>query len=208
MLRMPVRPGRNIDLDHRGGGAQPAAQGAGPPLGARVPGAAEPRHRRGAAATSQRRGRVRRRMRVSRCSIVVVTGMSGAGKTTALRALEDLGLLLRRQPAAAAARAVRRAASRTTGRDRQGGAGGRRPRGRVPAPAAATTLARAARRTGHPLEVLFLDAADDVLLRRFSETRRRHPLVGRRPARPASPTSARLLRELREAPRRSSTPAT
>src|SRR5439155_25343684 len=30
----------------------------------------------------------------------------------------------------------------------------------------------------HELEVLFLDASDDVLVRRFSETRRRHPLGG------------------------------
>jgi UPF0042 nucleotide-binding protein len=32
------------------------------------------------------------------------------------------------------------------------------------------------RRAGHQLEVVFLDCADDVLIRRFSETRRRHPL--------------------------------
>jgi len=32
------------------------------------------------------------------------------------------------------------------------------------------------RRAGHKLEVVFLDCADDALLRRFSETRRRHPL--------------------------------
>ena len=35
---------------------------------------------------------------------------------------------------------------------------------------------RELREKGHALEVLFLDAPDDVLLRRFSETRRRHPL--------------------------------
>ena len=34
------------------------------------------------------------------------------------------------------------------------------------------------RGAGHRLEVMFLDAKDDVLLRRFSETRRRHPLSG------------------------------
>jgi UPF0042 nucleotide-binding protein len=34
------------------------------------------------------------------------------------------------------------------------------------------------RRAGHSVEVLFLDASDEVLLRRFSETRRRHPLLG------------------------------
>jgi UPF0042 nucleotide-binding protein len=34
------------------------------------------------------------------------------------------------------------------------------------------------RSSGHRLEVMFLDASDPVLLRRFSETRRRHPLSG------------------------------
>jgi UPF0042 nucleotide-binding protein len=33
-----------------------------------------------------------------------------------------------------------------------------------------------ARRSGHQVEVVFLDAKDEVLIRRFSETRRRHPL--------------------------------
>jgi len=32
------------------------------------------------------------------------------------------------------------------------------------------------RRAGHRLEVVFLESADETLLRRFSETRRRHPL--------------------------------
>ena len=34
------------------------------------------------------------------------------------------------------------------------------------------------RRAGYRLEVLFFDASDDVLVRRFSETRRPHPLGG------------------------------
>src|SRR5262249_31762612 len=33
------------------------------------------------------------------------------------------------------------------------------------------------RRAGHSVEVLYLDAADNVLVRRFSETRRPHPLA-------------------------------
>jgi len=34
------------------------------------------------------------------------------------------------------------------------------------------------RSAGHHIEVLFLDAPDEILIRRFSETRRRHPLAG------------------------------
>ena len=41
--------------------------------------------------------------------------------------------------------------------------------------AAAQQLARA----GHEVQVLFLDASDESLTRRYSETRRRHPLAGR-----------------------------
>ena len=32
------------------------------------------------------------------------------------------------------------------------------------------------RKRGHSVEVLFLEASDEILMRRFSETRRRHPL--------------------------------
>lgn len=34
---------------------------------------------------------------------------------------------------------------------------------------------------GYPFQILFLEASDDVLMRRFSETRRRHPLFGNAP---------------------------
>ena len=34
-----------------------------------------------------------------------------------------------------------------------------------------------ARRAGNPVEVVFFDSSDEVLIRRFSETRRRHPLA-------------------------------
>src|SRR5690349_23013978 len=37
---------------------------------------------------------------------------------------------------------------------------------------------RGLRSSGHRVEVMFLEATDEVLLRRFSETRRRHPLSG------------------------------
>jgi UPF0042 nucleotide-binding protein len=36
----------------------------------------------------------------------------------------------------------------------------------------------ALRSSGYPVEVVYLDARDDVLVRRFSQTRRRHPLGG------------------------------
>ena len=38
------------------------------------------------------------------------------------------------------------------------------------------------RQRGHRIEILYLEAADEVLVRRFSETRRPHPLAFNQPA--------------------------
>jgi len=107
----------------------------------------------------------------------MVTGMSGAGKTLALKALEDMGYeavdnlplslmeaLLRtgelKRPLAVGVDIRTRdfgAASLMTGMD-------------------ALTEA-----TGIDLKLLFVDCDDEVLKRRFTETRRRHPLATDRP---------------------------
>jgi UPF0042 nucleotide-binding protein len=54
------------------------------------------------------------------------------------------------------------------------------------------------RRSGHQLEVLFLDATDDSLLRRFSETRRRHPLAPGGSVSDGIHAERTALRDLRE----------
>jgi UPF0042 nucleotide-binding protein len=107
--------------------------------------------------------------------IVVVTGMSGSGKSTATRALEDLGyfcidnlpaVLLPKMTelAAAAGAEIHLLAIVIDARER-------RFLDRAPA------FIEDARRTGNRVEVVFLDTSDEVLIRRFSETRRRHPLA-------------------------------
>jgi UPF0042 nucleotide-binding protein len=107
--------------------------------------------------------------------IVVVTGMSGAGKSTALRALEDLDyycvdnlplpLLSRFMELLSMSHEVEKAALVIDAREKEF---------LQEAPAAFAQL----RAAGHSLEVLFLDSPDDVLVRRYQETRRRHPLSG------------------------------
>ena len=108
---------------------------------------------------------------------VLITGMSGAGKSTTTRALEDLGffcidnlpvLLLPQMTelAAAAGEEIRRLAIVIDAREG-------RFLGEAPHYIAEV------RQSGHPLEVLFLEASDEALIRRFSETRRRHPLSGK-----------------------------
>jgi UPF0042 nucleotide-binding protein len=105
--------------------------------------------------------------------LVIVTGVSGAGKSTALRALEDLGyycadnLPLPLLPKFVELLATRQEIDRAAlGIDARGGE----------FLADATQIFADIRASGTALEFLFLEANDEILIRRFSETRRRHPL--------------------------------
>jgi RNase adapter protein RapZ len=107
--------------------------------------------------------------------IVIVTGLSGAGKSTALRALEDIEFTcVDNIPVPLVAQMVDHLAHEGD-RDKLAIAIDARQRKNLGAWGEAMTKLRGA---GHRLEVMFLDASDEVLLRRFSETRRRHPLSG------------------------------
>jgi len=107
--------------------------------------------------------------------IVIVTGLSGAGKSTALRALEDIEFTcVDNIPVPLVAQLVDHLAHEGD-RDKLAIAIDARQRKNLGSWQAAINRLRGA---GHRLEVMFLDASDEVLLRRFSETRRRHPLSG------------------------------
>jgi RNase adapter protein RapZ len=108
-----------------------------------------------------------------RLQVVVVTGLSGSGKSSALRVLEDLGFYcIDNLPVALVPRLVelwessqedvRRVALGIDVRERHFLEG-------------YATVLEALRSSGVTLEVLYLEASDDVLVRRFSETRRPHP---------------------------------
>jgi UPF0042 nucleotide-binding protein len=112
--------------------------------------------------------------------LVVITGLSGSGKGTVLRCLEDLGyysvdnlpidLFEKFAELTEASPDVRRAALVVD--VREGDSLRRFP-----------TLFRRVRRR-LPARLVFLEADDEVLVRRFSETRRPHPLgAGRSVAR-------------------------
>jgi UPF0042 nucleotide-binding protein len=105
--------------------------------------------------------------------IVVLTGMSGAGRTAALRDFEDLGWygVDNLPPALLTDLAARLADSGVADRlavvmDTRSG----RLFSDLPEAVAG------ARSAGHHVEIIFLEAADEVLVRRFKETRRHHPL--------------------------------
>jgi UPF0042 nucleotide-binding protein len=107
--------------------------------------------------------------------IVIVTGLSGAGKSTALRALEDIEFTcVDNIPVPLVVQMVDHLAHEGD-RDKLAIAVDARQRRNLAQ--WSSTLAKL-RGAGHRIEVMFLDASDEVLLRRFSETRRRHPLSG------------------------------
>ncbi len=107
---------------------------------------------------------------------IVVTGLSGAGKTVALNALEDLGFYcIDNLPAGMLGQFCERTMGGVDGLPAEVAVGidARNP---VPALAVLPALLAQLRAGGLPAEVLYLEATDDVLVRRYSETRRRHPL--------------------------------
>ncbi len=107
--------------------------------------------------------------------IIIVTGVSGAGKSTALRALEDAGYFcVDNLPLPLMNRFVELLSE--AGETEQAAVGVDAREGEFLS--SSREVFAALRHEGHQLEVLFLDADDDMLVRRFSETRRRHPLAG------------------------------
>ena len=106
--------------------------------------------------------------------IVIITGLSGSGKSTALRALEDIGffcvdnlpvILLPRFIAITTQSSpeVKQVAMVMDLRERSFVEKYQRIFERL-------------KEKGYKIEVLFLEASEESLLRRFSETRRNHPL--------------------------------
>lgn len=110
--------------------------------------------------------------------LIVLTGMSGGGKTVALRALEDLEFYCVDNLPPSLLPQLVEAAGRGAGRYRRIAVGvDVRNRGAdlEHLPEALSALAA----TGVQLHLIFLDCSDEVLLKRYSESRRRHPLATR-----------------------------
>ena len=109
-----------------------------------------------------------------RPTVVVVSGLSGAGKSQALHALEDLGFFcVDNLPTLLAPQAV--ALCERGGMTRVALGIDVRVRAFLGEVGNVLQLLHAGGQ--RDLQVLFLDASDETLLRRFSETRRPHPLA-------------------------------
>jgi UPF0042 nucleotide-binding protein len=127
--------------------------------------------------------------------VVLVTGLSGAGHTTALKALEDqdfeavdnmplrlLTTLLKEGPGPGRGLAIG-----IDARTRD-----------FTVDAFVESLKDIKRNHAFSIEILFIDCDDEVLRRRFTETRRRHPLAGDRPVADGIARERILLTGLRE----------
>jgi UPF0042 nucleotide-binding protein len=112
-------------------------------------------------------------MKLSKLRICVITGLSGSGKSTAIKALEDEGffcldnlpltlmqvfieLLEKSSEKVKDVAVVIDIRARDFFKGKEG-------------------LFQELRNEDHQVEIFFLDSSDEVLARRFSETRRRHP---------------------------------
>ncbi|HLR77411.1 MAG TPA: RNase adapter RapZ [Burkholderiaceae bacterium] len=107
--------------------------------------------------------------------IVLITGISGSGKSVALRVLEDAGYIcVDNLPVRFLHEFI--ASTRESGLERVAVAIDVRSPGELDElPGVITSL----RAMGTPFRVIFLDANDHTLRQRYSESRRRHPLTER-----------------------------
>ncbi len=131
--------------------------------------------------------------------LVIVSGLSGSGKSVALHTLEDAGYYcIDNLPVSLIASLAQYAlvSEAPTGERFAVGIDARNPaRDLQCLPQTRASL----QEQGIETEVLFLYAEERILIRRYSETRRRHPLAeGDRPLADALRTEQQLLEPLRE----------
>jgi len=108
--------------------------------------------------------------------LVVVSGLSGAGKSVALHTLEDLGYYCTDNLPAELLPAFAAQMMRPDGPDYSNAAVGIDARNPSRALGRFPQILNDLRGRGMECQLLFLEADDPILIKRFSETRRRHPL--------------------------------
>lgn len=133
---------------------------------------------------------------VKATEVVIITGVSGAGKSQAIKCLEDSGFFcIDNLPTtliptfvrlcAQTEHAIRRVALVIDVRA-----------GEFLAPL--SDILDMLRAEGHTVKIVFLDASDEVLIRRFSESRRPHPLAAGEPALAGITAERLMLTRLRD----------
>lgn len=123
-------------------------------------------------------------------AIVVITGMSGAGKTSALRVFEDANYFtIDNLPPQLLERFVALCLAGSKAESFVGLAVVIDIRAREFFEGLLESVAQL-KKSGHDIMIIFLDAKDHILVRRYKETRREHPL-----AQPGEPLDKALSRE-------------
>ena len=111
--------------------------------------------------------------------LIIVSGLSGSGKSVALHVLEDLGYYcIDNLPAGLLLAAVDEV-RRSSGDSAKLLAVGVDARTHAENLDSLPDLLRELRSQGVKTDIIFLHASDEILLQRYSETRRRHPLAER-----------------------------
>ncbi|MEX2497546.1 MAG: RNase adapter RapZ [Wenzhouxiangellaceae bacterium] len=126
--------------------------------------------------------------------VVLISGLSGSGKSVALNALEDHGYYCVDNLPGAMLPALAGHIESDPGRYRRLAVGIDARAG----PEELAGLPQLIRELPLPTELIFLTAENDVLIRRFSETRRRHPLGAARTVGQAIDEERRILEPLAE----------
>lgn len=109
--------------------------------------------------------------------VVIITGLSGSGKSTALRALEDVGFFcVDNLPVVLLPRFLKIQAEELQGITDVAMVMDLRQHRFVEK---YDRIFRRLNDHGYCIEIIFLDSGDDALINRFNETRRVHPLSGR-----------------------------
>jgi UPF0042 nucleotide-binding protein len=109
--------------------------------------------------------------------LIIVSGLSGSGKSVALHMLEDIDFYCVDNIPAALLKAFVSHTVRGMGDTYPRTAVGLDARNRASEIETIPALVAELRRSNIDCEVLYLHAAEEVLLKRYAETRRKHPLV-------------------------------
>lgn len=133
-----------------------------------------------------------------RLPLLLVTGMSGAGKSTALKALEDVGYeVVDNLPLSLLQRLLAVNETSPNDHDERPLAVGIDARTRAFDAESVVSQFKDMRDRGFDARVVFIDCAGGELVKRFSETRRRHPLALDRPATDGIAREREILAPLR-----------